>query len=100
MSDYRFAPTAKDDRAAGTINLSENPESALLAACIAEQQAAGFGDYLDLRRPSCQDCGAPGFNTGWGYWRFGCGAEVLSDGEPGEPCGGSDSAPTPEGQEK
>lgn len=52
-----------------------------LAAAIANQQAANFGTYLDVRELNCADCGASGFNTGWGFWQFSCGLEVLSDGE-------------------
>jgi hypothetical protein len=57
-----------------------------LAACIANQQQAGFKDYLDTREIHCETCGASGFNTGWGFFEFACGATLLSDGEGGDPC--------------
>lgn len=73
------------------VNLADDPKMKLLATCIISQQAAGFRDkkdnpIADLRQSKCPDCGAPGFNTGWGYWMHACGAEILSDGEPSEPC--------------
>lgn len=58
-----------------------------LAAAVLNQQRAGFKSYVDTREAKCADCGASGFNTGWGFWHFACGMEILSDGEPGEPCG-------------
>lgn len=82
---YQFLPL--DDEESGSINLADDPKLALLAVSIASQQSAGFKEYLDLREVHCPDCGAAGFNTGWGYWHFVCGAEILSDGEPSEPCG-------------
>lgn len=42
---------------------------------------------IDRRIIQCPSCKAAGMNTCWGYWAFECGAEVLSDGEPCEPCG-------------
>ncbi len=89
--EYRFAGLSKDNANAGAKNLATDPRLALLAVCIASQQSAGFKTYLDLREVPCRDCGASGFNTGWGYWRHECGAEFLSDGEESEPC------PTPKG---
>ena len=67
-------------------NFADDPVIALLAVCIHSQQAAGFREAIDLRQVECPDCGSEGFNSGWGYWRFVCGAEVLTDGTPGEPC--------------
>lgn len=58
-----------------------------LAAAVLNQQRAGFKSYVDTREAKCADCGASGFNTGWGFWHFACGLEILSDGEPREPCG-------------
>ena len=57
-----------------------------LAAAIVNQQAAGFGTYLDTREVNCSTCKASGFNTGWGYWQFACGMEVMSGGEVDTPC--------------
>lgn len=82
---------SRDDDADG-VNLADDPKIALLAACIVNQQVAGFKKRVDLRQVSCVDCGAPGFNTGWGYWRYLCGAEILSDGEPSAPCPKQDPA--------
>ena len=56
-----------------------------LAACIANQQRAGFKDYLDTREVHCETCGASGFNTGWGFFEFVCGATLMPD-EGGDPC--------------
>jgi hypothetical protein len=67
-----------------------------LAACIVNQQNAGFGSYLDVREMHCADCGASGFNTGWGFWEFACGLEVLTDGEPSVPCSRTPPPPTAE----
>ncbi len=72
---------------------------AVLAVCIANQQRAGFGAYLDVREVKCADCGASGFNTGWGFWRFSCGLEVMTDGEPSEPCGALGADASTEGAE-
>lgn len=71
---------------AGEGDLSGQPRDALLAVCIAQQQAAGFGHVIDLRLAPCPDCKAPGFNTGWGFWRHVCGAEILSGGETSTAC--------------
>ncbi|MCK6440360.1 MAG: hypothetical protein L6Q71_09195 [Planctomycetes bacterium] len=67
-------------------DLAESPDMRLLATCVVSQQRAGFRDVVDLRVCRCPDCNSKGFNTGWGYWLFSCGAEILSDGTPGEPC--------------
>ena len=58
----------------------------ILAVCIATQQAAGFDNRLDTREAKCHTCNASGFNTGFGYWQFACGATLLSDGEPDDHC--------------
>lgn len=80
------------DAQADGVNLADDPKLALLATCVISQHNAGFNDrnghpLADLREAHCEGCGAPGFNTGWGYWKHTCGAEVLSDGEESEPCG-------------
>lgn len=67
---------------------SADERLALMAACIVNQQHAGFKNTVDLRQATCHDCGAAGFNTGWGFYKFACGAEVTSGGESSEPCGG------------
>ena len=81
----------KDDDAlhflAGFGDLSADPRLACLAVCVVNQQAAGFRNAIDIREATCPDCKASGFNTGWGFWRFSCGAEILIGGEFGEPCG-------------
>lgn len=48
--------------------------------------APDMDDLIDRRVVYCPDCGAGGMNTTWGYWRFTCGAEILTDGEPSVPC--------------
>ena len=83
---YRFAKLSKDDKRAGVVNGADEERLCCLAVCVASQQAAGFKNYLDLRQSDCPDCGAPGFNSGWGVWLFACGAEIHSDGTPSEPC--------------
>lgn len=77
---FRFAPHDQIAAAADQDRLN------CLAACIANQQKAGFGAYLDVREANCETCGAAGFNTGWGFWNFACGAEVLTCGEGTVPC--------------
>ena len=77
--------------ATGETNLADDPKLALLATCLISQQAAGFKDakgkpVADLREALCPQCSAPGFNTGWGYWKHICGAEICSDGEESVPC--------------
>lgn len=71
----------------------------LFVAAITESQtlankgwAPDATDLIDRRIVECPDCGASGMNTCWGYWAFECGAEILSDGEPSEPCGAATTA--------
>lgn len=52
--------------------------------CIEAQKRAGF-PAPDERVVKCE-CGAAGYNTGWGWWAFECGAEIISDGTVCEPC--------------
>ncbi|API59495.1 hypothetical protein BSL82_15805 [Tardibacter chloracetimidivorans] len=80
-SAFRFAPDAD-----GSTNMAHDQASTILAVCVVHQQNAGFKNYIDLRRVECPSCSAAGFNTGWGYWLFACGAEILSDGEVGAGC--------------
>lgn len=85
---FRFAPLGEEDADAGVVNASEQPALACLAYCVANQQRAGFKDYIDLRQVPCPSCGAYGYNTGWGLFQFACGAEIIS-GEDGHfiaPC--------------
>jgi len=75
----------------GGTNLADDPKLSLLATCVISQQSAGLTDkkgnpVADLREALCPTCSAPGFNTGWGYWKHTCGAEVCSDGEESAPC--------------
>ena len=79
---YRFAKSAEDAPSQHT-----DERLALMAVCVAQQQAAGFGTYIDIRQGECPECAAPGFNTGWGVWRFTCGAELHGDSGVAEPCG-------------
>jgi hypothetical protein len=83
----RFGQFPDDDAE----NLAEREDMRCLAVAILLQQAAGFGSFVDLRQASCPDCGAAGFNTGLGYWRFACGAETTipgdGEGDITEPCG-------------
>lgn len=72
---------------AGTTPAADQERLNHLAYCIATQQVAGFGSYLDTREFHCADCKAPGFNTGWGYFSFACGLEIGSDAEEQKPCG-------------
>lgn len=90
MSDEQEVKFLRDADADG-VNLADDPRIALIAVCVVSQQAAGFRDgdgnaVVDLREVKCQECGAPGFNSGWGFWRFRCGAEIMTDGEPAEEC--------------
>jgi hypothetical protein len=71
----------------GEGDLSSDERIACLATCVVSQQSAGFRNVIDIREAHCPDCTASGFNTGWGYWSFACGAEILTDGEPSERCG-------------
>jgi hypothetical protein len=57
----------------------------LLTECLSAQRDAGF-TFEDRREEKCPDCKAPGYNTGWGYWAFTCGAEILTCGEIDVPC--------------
>lgn len=54
----------------------------LAVQCGHLQARAGFA-RPDDRVFACPSCALPGFNTGWGYCAFECGAEVLN-GEEGE----------------
>ena len=56
-----------------------DPKIKHLAACVADQQRAGFKDLIDLREVQCPDCGAPGYNTGWGFFSYLCGAEAVGE---------------------
>lgn len=78
---YRFAKSVE-----GAPSLHTDPKIALLACCVADQQRAGFKEYLDLRQFECPVCDAPGFNTGWGVVAYTCGAEYHGDGEAANPC--------------
>jgi hypothetical protein len=51
----------------------------ILEECLASQKKAGFKQE-DRRSVPCPMCTSPGYNTGWGWWAFECGGEVLSDG--------------------
>ena len=79
--EYRFAPSID-----GAPSLHIEDRLALMAKCIADQQRAGFGEYLDIRQFECCGCGAPGFNTGWGVTEYTCGASVHSDGTWSDKC--------------
>lgn len=70
----------------GEGDLSGDPRLAQMAKCIVWQQDAGFRNRIDLREAKCPHCGASGFNSGWGYFSFSCGREVMPDGEETEPC--------------
>lgn len=79
---FQFAPASD-----GVPSLADDSKIGLLTICIAHQQAAGFGIYIDAREFKCPSCQAPGFNTGFGYFKFTCGAEVLTvDGDFTEAC--------------
>lgn len=84
-----LAGDTKDGFAA---NHANTPLMALFATCIVAQQDAGFGNVVDARQVNCQCCDAPGFNTGWGYWLFECGAERLTDGEIAVRCSKREAA--------
>lgn len=95
--DENIEPQFLRGDSAGLVNLAGDAKMRLLATCIISQQHAGFEDrkgrpVVDLREAKCESCGAPGFNTGWGYWKHECGAEVLSGGEESEPCGAKAAA--------
>lgn len=72
---YHYMPVSADDEGYVT-DLSKDARLSLLAACIADQQRAGFGDLLDMRQAPCPVCKSPGFNTGWGFFLHTCGAEI------------------------
>jgi len=83
MSEFRFmvfGDDAPDD--GGYVNLARDGRLRLMAECVVTQQRAGFGDVLDLRQCPCPECGQPGFNTGLGYFRHTCGAEVTNGEDP------------------
>lgn len=71
------------------VDNSKDRRLALMAECVVRQQRNGFKNRIDLRECRCPSCGGAGFNTGSGYWKFVCGAEILSsdDGRFDEPCG-------------
>lgn len=71
---------------AGSTSASVEPRMRILASCVALQQSANFGTHLDIREAKCERCGASGFNTGWGYVAFACGAEMLTSGDVDAPC--------------
>lgn len=73
-TDFRFVASL-----AGTPNLADDPRLALMAACVANQQRAGFGSLIDIRQFTCPGCKSAGFNTGWGCVEFVCGAEAADD---------------------
>jgi hypothetical protein len=77
---YQFA---RGDEAAPS--LADDPRLALFAVSIARQQSAGFKLHLDCRQFACPDCGAAGFNSGWGSIDFTCGASVVGE-DFAEPC--------------
>lgn len=78
---FRFLRSAP-----GEVNLVESASTKLLAECVVWQQRAGFGDVIDLRQIDCPACHSHGYNTGFGYIKFECGAEMLTDGEDSKPC--------------
>jgi hypothetical protein len=67
-------------------------ELALALTCGFLQAQAGFREP-DMGSGACPNCRMIGFNTGWGYTRFACGAEILNGAEPewDKPC----PTPTP-----
>ena len=85
MAEEGFKFMAGSDSA---LSLHRDPKLALLASCIANQQKAGFKNVIDMREAKCAVCEAPGFNTGWGFFAFTCGAEILNDeeGTPSTSC--------------
>ena len=87
MGKKQYYQFAKAEEGSGFTDLSTDPLASILAVCIASQQSANFGNHLDVRRTDCPDCGAPGFNGGWGALLFSCGAEIV-DGDMSESCGG------------
>jgi hypothetical protein len=81
----RFYRLSRDEKAAGCINCADDERLSLMAACIKAQQDAGFRELIDIRQAECPKCQAPGFNTGWGYLAYTCGAE-LTGGTDFNPC--------------
>jgi hypothetical protein len=80
--EFRFAEHDKNWPAA-----DDQGRLDALAACIANQQKSGFGNYLDVREMKCGCCGSSGFNTGWGFFEFACGAtQINGDDDGGDPC--------------
>lgn len=69
-------------------NHAGNPLLAHFATCLLSQQEAGFGDTVDARQVDCPTCGAPGFNSGWGYWSFACGGQMLTSEDAAATCEG------------
>lgn len=92
MSEITYRFLRAEPNAGFVANHADDPKLALMAVCVATQQAAGFREAIDLREVHCPDCGASGFNTGWGVWRFVCDAAIHSDGEPADPCGAVEEA--------
>lgn len=74
----------------GEANLSNDSSIKFLAQCIVFQQRAGFGHVIDLRRATCSICKSCGYNTGFGYFKFLCGAELMTDGDESIPCPDAD----------
>jgi hypothetical protein len=62
------------------------PSVITLAMRCAHMQASAGLKKPDVRIFNCPYCNAPGFNTGWGYSAFDCGAEILSDSEVSTEC--------------
>jgi len=60
----------------------------LLAECVLSQNEAGFS-VPDVGEFPCTECGAVGFNTGWGYQKHLCGGERVNDPEYSSECGAS-----------
>lgn len=64
--------------------------TSLFEACLDSQRNAGFKTE-DRRVVQCPSCGADGYNSGWGFWHFECGAEILTSGHADAPsCGAKD----------
>ena len=59
--------------------------TSLFEECLASQKSAGFR-RKDRRAVNCPTCSAFGYNTGYGYWAFECGAEILTSGEIDKDC--------------
>lgn len=78
---YQFAAPGR-----GMADAATDPRIALIGVCVASQQVAGYGFLIDLREAACPTCRASGFNTGLGFWRYTCGAEILTSGDVDRPC--------------